>query len=83
MSLEAADMCIAKSVSLVGFDYFVAENPNEKSAPVHHRFFENGILILEGANLKDVPAGEYTIFCLPLKLQGTEGSPVRAVLIRY
>ena len=82
MSLEAADLCIEKKVSLAGFDYFVAEKPNDKFAPVHHRLFKKDILILEGANLNDVLPGRYTMFCLPLKMQGSEGSPVRAILIR-
>jgi arylformamidase len=82
MSVEAADLCVEKRVGLVGFDYFVAEKPNEKSALVHHRLFEKDILILEGTNVKDVPPGRYTMFCLPLKMEGSEGSPVRAILIR-
>jgi arylformamidase len=83
LSVEAADFCVEKKVSLVGFDYFAPEKPgNKKHAPVHHKLFEKGILILEGANLKSVPAGRYTMFCLPLKMRGSEGSPVRAILIQ-
>jgi len=82
MSVEAADLCVEKGVSLVGFDYFVGEKANDKFAPIHHRLFKKDILILEGANLKDVPPGRYTMFCLPLKMKGSEGSPVRAILIR-
>ena len=41
----------------------------------------NNMLILEGINLKDVPEGRYTLFCLPLKIKGGEASPVRAVLV--
>jgi arylformamidase len=82
MSLEAARFCVEKKVSLTGFDYFVAEKPKDRSAVVHHTLFQKDILILEGANLKDVPPGRYTLFCFPLKLQGSEGSPVRAILVQ-
>ena len=85
MSIEATVFCVEKKVSLVGFDYFAPEKPgdgNNESAPVHRILLEKDILILEGANLKDVPQGRYTMFCLPLKMQGSEGSPVRAILIR-
>ena len=40
-----------------------------------------GIPILEGVNLKSVPAGKYTLYCFPLKIGGGEGAPVRAVLM--
>ena len=85
LSIEAADFCVEKKVSLAGFDYFAPEKPgdgNKESAPVHRRLFEKDILILEGANLKDVPQGRYMMFCLPMKMEGSEGSPVRAILIR-
>jgi arylformamidase len=36
--------------------------------------------ILEGLVLRDVPAGEYELIALPLKLAGFDASPVRAVL---
>jgi arylformamidase len=29
-----------------------------------------------------VPPGEYELVCLPLKLAGLDGSPVRAILLR-
>ncbi len=48
-------------------------------------FFENlkeGILILEELNLENVPAGEYTLVCAPLKLEGVEAAPARVFLIK-
>jgi arylformamidase len=37
-------------------------------------------VILENLRLGHVPPGDYTLICLPLKLAGADGSPVRAVL---
>jgi arylformamidase len=36
--------------------------------------------ILEGLVLRDVLPGEYELIALPLKLEGFDASPVRAVL---
>ena len=82
MTVEAAALCAQRGVSLVGFDYFVGEKPNDRSSPIHRTLFEKDILILEGANLKDTPPGRYTMFCLPLKMKGCEASPVRAILVK-
>ena len=38
------------------------------------------MIIVQGLNLADVTPGWYELFCLPLKLVGTEGAPTRAVL---
>jgi kynurenine formamidase len=42
-----------------------------------------GVLIVEGlANMEQLPDNEvFTFFSLPLKLQGRDGSPVRAIAI--
>lgn len=42
----------------------------------------NGILIVEGLQLKDVEEGEYLLCVLPLKIAGSDGAPARAILIR-
>jgi arylformamidase len=43
-------------------------------------FLRHDIAILEGLLLKDVPEGLYELIALPLKLEGFDASPVRAVL---
>jgi hypothetical protein len=40
----------------------------------------HGIAVLEGLVLDDVPAGDYELIALPLKMAGLDASPVRAVL---
>jgi arylformamidase len=39
-----------------------------------------GIWIIEGLNLGAVEAGRYELICLPLKIQGGDGAPARAIL---
>jgi len=82
MSPESADLCVDRKVGLVGIDYTTVDKFGDEDFPIHHRLLGNEILILEGINLKDVPPGKYTLFCLPLKLKGAEGAPARAVLVR-
>ena len=80
VSPEAADFCVERKVSLVGIDYNTIEKVG--SDVVHHKLLGNEILVLEGINLKEVPSGRYTLFCLPLKIKGAEGAPARAILVR-
>lgn len=78
---EAAAVCVDKKAGLVGLDYISIEKYDDESFPVHRKLLGNGILILEGIDLKNVPPGCYTLICLPLKIKGGEASPVRAVLL--
>jgi len=81
LSLEAAYICVARKLGLVGIDYNTIEPLRAENYPVHRKLLGNGILILESINLADVPAGKYTLICLPLKMKGAEASPVRAVIV--
>ena len=38
------------------------------------------MLILENLDFRDVEGGDYELIALPLRLEGVEASPVRAVL---
>ncbi|KAF2586020.1 hypothetical protein F2Q70_00033912 [Brassica cretica] len=38
-------------------------------------------ILVEGLKLDDVKAGVYSVHCLPLRLVGAEGSPIRCILI--
>ncbi len=82
LSLEAAEICANKRVSLVGWDYATIEFSPDETYPVHWVLLEGHVLILEGLNLKNVPPGNYTLFCLPLKIYGAEAAPVRAILVQ-
>lgn len=79
---ESAEYCVKKRVPLVGIDYITIEKVGNEGNPVHKKLLENGVIILEGINLKDVPSGDYVLICLPLKIWKGEGSPVRAVLMQ-
>ncbi len=80
LTRDAAAACVAAGVRLVGIDYVSVDRAAAADHPVHHTLLGHDVLILEGITLAGVPAGRYTLICLPLKLAGAEASPVRAVL---
>jgi arylformamidase len=53
---------------------------DSKDLPAHAAFARGNVAILEGLALRGVPAGEYELIALPLRLMGFDASPVRAVL---
>ncbi len=81
LSLDGADYLIDQGVKLVGIDY-LSISPADDFRPVHSRLMEKNIAIIETLDLSKVDPGIYTLVCLPLKLKGVEGAPVRAVLMR-
>lgn len=82
LSPEAADFCVAKKIRLVGIDYSSVDRFDDESFTIHRTIMKNNIMILEGITLAHVPAGDYTLICLPLKIKLGEASPVRAVLLK-
>lgn len=70
-------------VKLIGIDYLSIEAPGAEGHPVHITLLEKEIIILEGVDLREIPAGDYDLICLPLKyIGGTgDGAPARTVLV--
>lgn len=68
-------------VHLVGIDTPSIDPATSQALPAHSAVAERDMAILEGVVLEGVPAGVYTLVALPLKLEGADASPVRAVLI--
>jgi len=79
---SASARLVDLGVRLVGIDYLSIE-PYEagEACPVHRELMAAGVVILEGADLREVPPGEYLLVCAPIKLVGAEGAPTRAFLI--
>lgn len=78
---ETAEYLATSKFRLVGIDSQSIEKDPAHLYPVHHTLLESGCLILEGLRLADVPAGEYELRCLPLRLKDGDGGPCRAVLV--
>jgi arylformamidase len=77
---DGADFLAGRSLKLVGTDAASVDAFANRALSGHKRLLDGGIVILEGARLAHVPPGDYELICLPLKLTGLDGSPVRAIL---
>ena len=69
-----------RGVRLVGIDTPSVDRADSKDLPAHAACLAAGVAILEGVVLYGVPEGDYELIALPLRLEGFDASPVRAVL---
>jgi arylformamidase len=77
---ETVDLLHDRGARLVGIDTPSVDLFSAKRLVAHARFLAHDMAILEGLVLAHVPEGEYELIALPLKLDGFDASPVRAVL---
>ncbi len=78
---NGAEESVKRGIVLVGIEsQSVAVEHNCRS--VHKILLGSETVILEGLDLDAVDEGEYTLCAFPLKMDGLDGSPCRAVLIR-
>jgi len=59
----------------------VSVGPKENEASIHRILLSAGTAVVENALLDGVPDGDYLLFAFPLKIQGADGAPLRAVLL--
>jgi len=77
---DAATLLADAGVQLVGVDYNSAEQFGAPAPLTHRALLGKGIPIVEGLVLDKVPAGDYDLIVLPIKIGGHEAAPARAVL---
>jgi len=78
---SGAEWLVRRKVRLVGVDY-LSVAPYKDSRATHQILLGAGVVILEGVDLSRVPSGAYQLYCLPMKLVGSDGAPARAVLAK-
>jgi len=69
-----------RGVKLIGIDTPSVDPWDSKALESHQILFENDLAVLEGLVLSEVPAGSYHLIAVPLKIEGADASPVRALL---
>jgi arylformamidase len=79
---DGAQYLVDKGVELVGIDYLSIEQFHSGHHKTHRTLLERSVVILEGLDLSVPTAGEYQLICLPLRIEGGDGAPARAVLIK-
>jgi arylformamidase len=75
----AAQWVARRGIRLLGTDYLSVE-PYGKGPVAHRLLLGANVVLLEGLNLANVEPGLYELICLPIKLEGADGAPARAVL---
>lgn len=80
ISQEAARYLAAKQVQLVGVDYLSVGGFFKDGVETHHALLGADIWLIEGLNLSAVEPGIVELICLPLRIEGAEGAPARAIL---
>jgi arylformamidase len=78
---SGAHYLVDNGVQLVGIDYFSIA-PFVQTQPTHMTLLKAGVVVIEGLDLSNVDPGNYVLYCLPIKLGGSDGAPARVILVR-
>ncbi len=73
---------VEHGVKVLGVDYLSVEVFDAPGKPAHHVLLGAGTIVIEGLNLRNVDPGVYEMFCLPLRVVGSDGAPARVILRR-
>jgi arylformamidase len=73
---SGARFLIGRGVRVVGIDFLSIGD-----AEAHRELLGAGVIPIEGLDLRAIEPGAYELVCLPLRLEGSDGAPARAVLI--
>jgi len=79
----AAGWIVQNGFKTVGIDGFSVDSLSSESLPAHHTLLSNNVNIVECLDFSSVDTGMYFFLCLPLKVEGCDGAPARALLISY
>lgn len=85
LNLDAAAWLAGFKLKGIGVDTVSVDSPDSEGYPVHNLFLANDILIVENLVYPDrrLFGMNVQFFCLPLKLEGAEAAPVRAVAVLW
>ncbi|NTU87725.1 MAG: cyclase family protein, partial [Chlorobiaceae bacterium] len=83
LSSEAAAWLAGFQLKGIGVDMVSVDPSDSEEYPLHNLFLANGTLIVENLVYPDrrLLGTGFQFFCLPLKIEGAEASPVRAVAL--
>jgi arylformamidase len=82
VTAASAEVFAHSGIKLIGNE---SQTVGPENAPMraHKILLGQGIALLEGVVLKDVPQGRYFLSAAPLNLGGADGAPCRAYLIDW
>ena len=79
-SPDAIEAMGLAGIKLIGIDTPSVDPFHSKDLKAHQCLYKHGIANLEGILLEKTPDGHYELIALPLRLEGFDASPVRAIL---
>lgn len=80
ISEECARALVAMGLCLLGTDAPSVDSRSSKELRVHRILFTGGAAVVENLDLRTVRPGTYTFWALPMRLEGLDAAPVRALL---
>lgn len=78
VSPDAAQFLVERKVSLVGVDY-LSVAPFDDPETTHRTLLDAGVWVIEGLDLRAVGEGAGELMIMPLKIEGSDASPARAL----
>jgi len=82
IAADVASWLKDRKVKLLGLDLPSVDPIEAKVLVNHHALASANVAILESLDLSEVEAGSYRLVALPLRIQGGDAAPVRAILWR-
>jgi arylformamidase len=79
IDLSGANYLVEKGLLLIGIDY-LSIAPYKEGKPTHTALLSKEMVIVEGLDLSNIYPGLYQLYCLPLKIKGSDGAPARVFL---
>lgn len=76
---EAAQYLVERKIAVVGVDY-LSVAPFNDTFHTHRTLLGVGVWVIEGLDLRHVQEGYFEMIALPLKIVGSDASPLRVLL---
>jgi arylformamidase len=84
LTKKAAQWLSEFNLKGLGFDSISIDKVYSEDLPNHFIVLAKEFIIIENlTNLDLLPSGIFTFFCLPLKIENADGSPVRAIALLH
>ncbi|NKB20251.1 MAG: cyclase family protein [Alphaproteobacteria bacterium] len=80
LTADAAQWVVDRGIGLIGIDYLSIQLFADAVSTTHLLLLGAEVIIVEGLDLREIAPGSYNLTCLPMKIAGADGAPVRAIL---
>ncbi len=79
LTQEAVEWLLKFKLKALGFDTISVDKLTDVKLPNHHLLLQREILIIENmTNLDKLIGNSFELNCIPLKIENSDGSPIRA-----